>query len=194
MVTLHAPFVRKKGWQNILPRTVPLGIGGLGGQVPAFIGRLGDVRLGGATIGQPTVIFSQTSTGLLAQSDADGRIGGDLLSRFTAIFDYPHKMLYLRPNITTAFPPMRYYGLHYLPPVTASGGYQIERVDSDSPAASAGVHVGDVLYAVDGRAVAGLDLDAMRDLLDASGSERTLEVGSADGRARRQVKLTGITY
>ena len=79
-----------------------------------------------------------------------------------------------------------YFGIGTLLQNTANGEIEIVRVFPDSPAEAAGVHVGDVILAVDGIAVSGVDgrsyLEAVRRVRGGEGTEVTLTVRRDGGR------------
>src|SRR5207237_892827 len=107
----------------------------------------------------PITNFSTAKAGILAQSDMAGIIGGEILRRFTVIFDYPRKQLILEPNARFAEPyDFDMSGLM----VTAHGDdlktFRVHHVISPSPAYDSGLRVGDVITAIDGQPAADLSL------------------------------------
>jgi carboxyl-terminal processing protease len=73
---------------------------------------------------------------------------------------------------------------------TASGGAQIGRVFPDSPAAGAGLGVGDLIVDVDGKDISGLTLPVLVGLIEGpAGSPVTLTVRPAAGGSERDVVL-----
>jgi membrane-associated protease RseP (regulator of RpoE activity) len=96
----------------------------------------------------------------------DGLLGHSFLRRFRVVFDFVHTILWLEP-VAHDYDVRRYEYTHV--------GVQIERVDSvlvvsgvveESPAAKAGIERGDELIEVDGRALDGLELIEVIELLE----------------------------
>ena len=107
------------------------------------VGRLGvDVQLAGIRIERP----------LVETGDGMALLGTDVMHRFAWTFDQRSR----RVEIVAAspeplrMPPLR--GTGAVPMVT-SGGYEVVRVFDDSPAARAGLRVGDIIVAVDSRSI-----------------------------------------
>jgi Aspartyl protease/PDZ domain len=78
--------------------TVPHFSNGIGGDFRNVEGRVDSLRIATIEIDKPLVIFSEADTGLTSTRKYDGSIGGDILSRFTIVFDYPQKIVILKPN------------------------------------------------------------------------------------------------
>lgn len=96
-----------------------------------------------------------------------------------------------------------YYGIGTLLQNTAEGEIGIVRVFPDSPAEAAGLHVGDVIVAVDGDAVSGADgrsyLEAVRRMRGGEGTRVTLTVRRDGERmaipvTRGDVKISYASY
>jgi hypothetical protein len=93
-VILNAPFVREGGLLegNTWPR---VGVGGLGGTMPAREGRLEWVKMGTARVDAPEALLSEATGGLYASGEFDGNIGGAVLRQFVVTFDLPHERMML---------------------------------------------------------------------------------------------------
>ncbi len=194
-VTFSTPFVKRSGWEAFAPKTVP-GTGfGIGGRSDERRGRLKEIRLGGVVLSAPYADFSFNTRGAMTETDSDGLLGGDILQRFTAIFDYERSALYLKPNGEIAAPfPYRYFGLTIGLTRSAGGGWPILRVDDNSPAARAGLKTGDVVYALDGEPLATLSRDAFGQRLSGGKTgERIFSAGDGKGEKKRDVRITPIT-
>src|SRR6185503_15977758 len=74
-----------------MKNTITARAGGVGGEFEMIIGRIDSVALGGFTIEQPVGLFPES--GQFAASEAIGNLGGQILRRFRAVFDYPHRRL-----------------------------------------------------------------------------------------------------
>ncbi|MBR3274135.1 MAG: S41 family peptidase [Clostridia bacterium] len=96
-----------------------------------------------------------------------------------------------------------YFGIGTLLQNSEEGEIELIRVFPNSPAEAAGLHVGDVILAVDGEAVSGADglsyLDAVRRMRGGAGSEVTLTVRRDGERmaipvTRGEVKVSYASY
>jgi PDZ domain/Aspartyl protease len=89
----------------------------------------------------------------------NGSVGGDLLSRFTVIFNFPGEMMYIKKN--ASFKKKFYYSLSGIT-LRAKGPklreYEISDVRTNTTAATAGLKVGDVIVSVNGVSVADYEL------------------------------------
>jgi len=75
----------------------------------------------------------------------------------------------------------RFYGFRIATPSPNSAGPRIDRVDPGTPAAAAGLEVGDVVQAISGQTIDDAD-DAREALFTAFGEGQALELRTADGR------------
>jgi len=142
------------------------------------IGRVHAIQFGKVTLANPIAIFPAKS-GATAGVPGDfiAAIGGEVLDRFTIILDYPAQLLFLEPNrrfpeIFTA--DMSGLTLIAIPPAFQS--FEVARVAEKSPAASAGIEVGDMISEADGNPLAGDTLDQLRALLREADSSHTLTI------------------
>jgi hypothetical protein len=89
----------------------------------------------------------------------NGSVGGDLLSRFTVIFNFPGEMMYIKKN--ASFKKKFYYSLSGIT-LRAKGPklreYEISDVRTNTTAAAAGLKVGDVIVSVNGVRVSDYEL------------------------------------
>ena len=94
-----------------------------------------------------------------------GIIGGEVLRRFTVVFDYSRNQMILEPNVHFAEP--YEFDLAGLMPVAEGANldvFRVYHVIDGSPAQEAGVRTGDVISAIDGRTSADLSLEQVRRL------------------------------
>jgi S1-C subfamily serine protease len=116
-----------------------------------------------------------------------GVYGEPLLSRFNATYDYARKTVWLEPLPQVGPLPPNRAGLS-VARKTAGGPLAVSSVAEGSPAAEAGLKLGDVVRSVNGQAaetLARADVQAL--FLEAPGARVTLEVGSD---TPRRVQLT----
>ena len=186
-LVLNKPFCEAHGLVPARTITAPFGIG-VGGETKQYIGRVPRVQLGGVALTDLVAGFSQDVKGAGADPDRAGLIGGEVLRRFTTVWDYTRGQLFLEPNAHFAEP--YEYDMSGLllagvgePPDT----FRVHRVVADSPAAEAGLQEGDVVAAVDGRPAREYTLEQVRLALKERGRQVRLTVQRAG--AEREVVL-----
>jgi S1-C subfamily serine protease len=146
----------------------------VGGSTEARIARLPGIRIGSFDIAGPVVTLGVTqSRGV--RSDASGRIGGELLRRFTVAINYRARTMTLVPNGSLAEPfeaDMSGISLRMDP----DNSLVVARVEEGSPGAESGVRAGDRLLTLDGVAVSQMPLDTVRAAFRREGASSRLRV------------------
>jgi hypothetical protein len=137
---------------------------GVGGPTKAYVVRLQQIRLGPVTIAAPVAGLSESAHGSFSDPNFDGNIGSGLLEQFVVTFDYGHQMMYLQP-IEPRPPDTGDFDRSGLWINAAHGGYEVTSVAEASPAAQAGLVVGDVIMELDGQPAAAQHLSDARQLL-----------------------------
>lgn len=154
------------------PNTVSSAIGrGLGGVITGKIGRIESLKLGQYTLNNVLANFpdpnSYMDTLKSTLTFRHGTIGGEILSRFTVIFNYSEGKLYLRKN--REFKKEFYLNLSGID-LKAKGSklsiFEVYGVRKLSPADKAGVLTGDVLISISGIPVTSLSLNQVNAILN----------------------------
>jgi hypothetical protein len=151
---------------------------GIGGVITGQIARIRAIDLDGYKV--PNVISnfpdpnSYMDTLKVSRTVfRNGSIGGELLSRFTVIFDFPREKIYLKKNHD--YNKEFYYNLSGLT-LKAKGSrlrkFEVTDVREDSPAAKAGLQTGDFVIAVNGLPVTDLDLNSVNGFLNSKPGKR----------------------
>ena len=178
---LSAPFSKTHHVADSMARTISASSLGAGGASKELAGRIEGLGLGPYLLRSPIVELSpDLKEGLLAGPEIGALVGGEILERFTVTFDYPHRRILLKPNGRFADPFLAdESGLSMIATGPAFHRLEIDDVESGSPADTAGVRIGDVITAVDGRTAAELDLQTIGGLLQQVGRtiRMTLERG-----------------
>jgi predicted aspartyl protease len=135
---------------------------GLSGDLYGHKGRLSSLWLGGQPIPQPIVSYPEAEYiyNLINSEMRNGSIGGEILRRFTATFDYHNSRLILRPN--TSYKEKFYYnmsGLEIINPVPGIPVFTINNVTKGSPAHEAGLQKNDQILSVNFRSHSDLSLN-----------------------------------
>ena len=145
--------------------------------------RLPDVVISAHRLHQVVAELSLAKGGLFGSDGWTGNLGAELWRRFTVIIDYPTKTIYLQPNAayTDAFVGPR----SGLTPRIENGLIIVREVIGNSPAAEAGVLVGDAVLAVNGVMLAATTFPALSAALrQPAGTKVTLRLRAANGTER----------
>jgi hypothetical protein len=172
---------------------------GLGGEITGQIGRIKALEIANYTVKGVIANFPDADTYLdsmkISRTVArNGSIGGELLSRFTVIFNFPGERIYLKKN-----PAMKkefYFSLSGLT-IRARGArlrnFEIADVRENSSAEKADVRKGDKIISVNGLDVEELDLNIINGLLNSKpGKKITLMIQRDGVNAKREFRLENI--
>jgi hypothetical protein len=151
---------------------------GLGGIITGQIGRIKGINLGGYQIDDVIVSFPDPNSYIdslkISRTVArNGSVGGELLSRFTIIFDFPREKFYLKSN--SSIRKKFHYSLSGIT-VKAKGArlrkFEITDIRPGSSADIAGVQAGDSIVAVNGLPAGELDLNSINGYLNSRPGKR----------------------
>ena len=140
---------------------------GVGGAITTYLARIPEMTLGDTRNGVTFKGFegglkqAQKGSGFDPKSkDIAGSIGTRTLQHFTVTFDYGHRKLYLvkNKNFDAPFPMLR----HGFTAPFGGAEHAVLSVMPNSPAAEAGMSVGDKIVSVDGVTYESKNLDAVR--------------------------------
>ena len=166
---LNAWFQTFKAESVHLPqKTIPGTIGqGLNGEIKGRIGRIPQIFLGSYCLKNSIVAFpdSVCIADIIGSSNRDGTIGSQILSRFNYFIDYQQKLFYFKPNgnfvnkftyniagieVAQIFP--------FLPQT------EVWKVWDNSPAAKAGIQLGDQIVEVNGKRAFELNINEIKNI------------------------------
>jgi hypothetical protein len=137
---------------------------GLGGLITGRLARIRSLRVGRYTISNmiasfpdPNSYFDTLRTGRIVYRN--GSIGGEVLSRFQVVFDFPREKIYLKPN--HSFRKNSYYNMSGIT-VKATGSslreFIVVEVRGQSAAFKMGVKVGDRIFSINNTLTSEMDL------------------------------------
>jgi Aspartyl protease/PDZ domain len=160
--TLDDSFIAKSTGPQ---REVVSGVG-LGKEFKSTVGKVSRVRLG-------RVSFENVYAG----AGGVALIGGEILRRFTVIFDYAHSYMILEPNqhLKDAFL-WDASGILSLRLVPESGKFSVNSVLHGSPASESGLREGDLIQSIDGLSSEHFTLQQVQSIFLRVGAEHHLTV------------------
>jgi C-terminal processing protease CtpA/Prc len=158
-------------------RPAPFGFG-VGGETRTRVGRIPRFTLGGFDLASVVTGFSRDTKGADSTGEIAGNIGGDLLRRFTVTIDYARQKMYLAPNQGLGRP--FEYDMFGALLLRDGDAFVLQRVVDGSPAARAGLAVGDAIVSVDGKPASRLSFESVRQLfVSRPGKTVTLKIRNA---------------
>lgn len=169
---------------------------GLGGIITGQIGRIKALELGHYEIDNVICNFPDPNSYMDSIKNnrlvfRNGAIGGEILSRFTVIFNLPGDKIYFKKN--SSFKKEFYFNLSGLT-LKAKGSrlrkYEITDVRESSSAAAAGLQKGDIVLVVNGISSNELDLNSVNGLFNSRPGRRIyLEIERDGVRMKKEFKL-----
>ncbi len=150
---------------------------GIGGVILGQIARIKSLDLGTYHFRDLIANFPDGNSYIdtLKASDVyrNGSVGGEILSRFTTVYNFPQEKLYLRKN--TSFNKKFNYNMTGIT-LKAKGSrlrkYEITDVRKDSPADKSGVQSGDEVIMVNGLPAADMDLNSINSYFNSKPGKR----------------------
>lgn len=177
-------------------KTVSSTIGrGLGGAIIGKVGRIQSLQLGNISIPNVLANFPDANSYMdTLKSTAvfrNGSIGGEVLTRFTVVFDYPREQFFIKKN--GDFKKPFYFNLSGIT-VRAIGGkldvFEIIEVQSQSAGERAGIQLGDRILAINNFDAEVLHLNNINSLLNSKpGKKVRLELLRNGQRIQKTILL-----
>ena len=173
--TYRANFQGVSGW-------------GIGGPVRSFMIRAHTLRIGSIEMHDLIARLFLNKSGATATSSKAGLIGPDVLKQFVFFCDYSRSRLIFEKN--SSFGVRDHYDRAGIWISQRGDQFEIFDVIPGGPADAAGLKVGDVVLAIDGKSTAQLSLTQVRDQWknSAPGTVFSLQLRGSDGKTR-EVKL-----
>lgn len=167
----------------------------LGGIITGKTGRIEKFELGKFALDKVLVNFPDTNSYLDTLKHSltfrNGSVGGEILCRFTTVFNFPQGKLYLKKN--SDFKKEFYFNLSGLE-MKAKGSklnvYEVMDVRDLSPAREAGIQAGDIIISVNGTQTKNMKLGQVNALLNsAPGRKISLEIQRDQDRQKIEFLL-----
>ncbi len=168
---------------------------GLGGEIMGKIGRIESLQMGTykinnvvANFPDPNSYFDSLKVGKIFRN---GSIGGELMSRFHIVYDFPQEKIFFKKN--ASFKKGFHHNLSGLT-IKAKGAklniFEITEVRDESAAKKAGLKVGDIIESVNGVTLQFLNLSLVNGLLNNKPRKKVkLEVNRDGNRVKTTVVL-----
>ena len=145
----------KKESVHIPSKNIRATIGhGLNGEIIGKIGRIFQIYVGNYGLKNPIVSFPDSASiaGIVGNSDRDGTVGSQILSRFNYFIDYSQKQFYFKPNWNFKKPfSYNIAGIEITQILPFVPQTEVWKVWENSPGALAGVQEGDQIIEVNGQ-------------------------------------------
>jgi hypothetical protein len=151
-IVLTAPFVKE---HRLFPKggLIYRSPGGVGGGYSEMHAAAKTFAFAGKTYHDVPVSIPQVASGFFATRGVAGNLGSGFLSRFTVVFDYRAQTVTFVPNRNVAMP-FRADHIGWSVGQVAPSDFQVNQVVPGSPAAHAGIAIGDRITAFAGNRVA----------------------------------------
>lgn len=170
---------------------------GLGGAITGRMARILELQLGRFALKRPTVSFPDIETYLDTLTTAsavfrNGTIGGEVLTRFDVIFDFPGEAIYFRRN--GSYKASFFYNLSGIT-VKAEGTrlrrYVIAEIRANSAGEQAGLQVGDAVLSINGVRTTELNLSTLQANLNSKPGKRIrIEIERNAERIKKEFRLS----
>jgi hypothetical protein len=169
---------------------------GLGGVITGQIGRIQSLKMGRYDVREVIANFPDPNSYMdtLKVSRAvvrNGAIGGEILSRFRVIFNFPDEEMYIKKN--PSFKKRFYYNMSGLTLKAIGSGlkrFEITNVRVNSPGERAGLVEGDHVLMINGVDTTNLDLNMVNAYFNMKPGKRiVLEVDREGKRMRKEFYL-----
>lgn len=166
-------WARANGLADTLKRGVETVSYGSGGASPNWVSRVLSVEVGGVELRNQIVRYAEDRSGAFSSRTEAANIGTDTLSNFVLDFDYRHGVVWFEFRPGHVSRPFNRAGMSAVK--DDPGAFRVTLVVPHSPAAQAGLELGDLILAVDdvpARQLSGSNLSDK--LIQAAGTEVVL--------------------
>lgn len=189
-ITFNTPFVDRNRLLNSVSKSNQSRLGGVGGSAVAFSGRLKSIKLGSFQLENLIARFSRARRGDDASAKYDGLIGGEILRRFSVVFDYSRRRMMLEPNAQFSGPyEADMSGLDLATEGEDFSVVVVNEVEKGSPAEKAGIQGEDTITAIDGRPVKEFTITEIRQMFMQDGKEYLISLKRGQKKMQTKLKL-----
>ena len=122
-------------------------VGGIGGSRVDNYLKTKQITIGGKSINDIRITYSENEQGAMADSRYEGLVGNALFARFDVIFDFANWVIYLRPNKNFYKPQPNFYSMALTP---KGDHWRVNALLEGGNAERAGLRQGDRIEAING--------------------------------------------
>ena len=138
-------------------------VGGIGGSRVDNYLKTKQITIGGKSINDIRITYSENEQGAMADSRYEGLVGNALFARFDVIFDFATWVIYLRPNKNFDKPLPNFYSMALTP---KGDHWRVNALLEGGNAERAGLRQGDRIEAINGIKASDSDKSAIEPLPD----------------------------
>ncbi|HEX8811619.1 MAG TPA: aspartyl protease family protein [Terracidiphilus sp.] len=191
---LYRPFVEKHHLLQEKPPGIDSYGFGLGGEFSERLGRVASLKSGALEIKEPVTAFSTSHGGATSGHGYDGTIGGEILSHFRVILDYPDQRVILEPASNFAEPwESDTSGAIFRATDSSLRTISVAHVLDNTPAAAGGLKGGDIISSVNEQKASSLGVDGLRRLFYSPGKYH-LEIQRGQKTLEADITTTSPLY
>ena len=188
-IDLLKPFVEKNNLVAHYNAKIEAVTGwGVGGAARSLVTRAEVLRLGTVEVARPVTELSLQKKGSFTSEYVAGNVGAGVLKRFNITFDYPRQQLIFERNANYDKPDVFDRSGMWLNQSGAS--FEVIDIVAGGPAASAGLHAGDKIQAVDGQSAGKISLAEIRHRFKSDPAGTKLRLTVQSGRNQHDVEVT----
>lgn len=144
-------------------RRMKFEVGGIGGSRTDNYLTTKQITIGGKSINNIRITYSENEKGSLADSRYDGLVGNALFARFDVIIDFVNWVIYLRPNKNFDKPQPNFYSMAFTP---NGDHWKVNALLEGGNAERAGLRQGDRIEAINGIKASDSNKSALQPLPD----------------------------
>ncbi|MEJ7643219.1 MAG: aspartyl protease family protein [Chryseolinea sp.] len=168
---------------------------GLGGEIVGKVGRIESISVGSFVLHKAIANFPDPNSYIdsikVGNIFRHGAIGGEILSRFVVIFNFPREKVYLKKN--SAFKRNFYYNLSGIT-IKAKGSqlttFEVTEIRDKSPSKLSGVEPGDIIVTLNGIPAQNLDLNMVNGMLNSKpGKKIKIEIVRNGENFKKEIEL-----
>lgn len=185
-LTLYAPFVEKNRLrEKYAPKVETITGWGIGGPVRAQVTRAKKISVGKFNVENTVARLPIVKSGAFMDASVMGSVGTGFLKRFTVTFDYSRRQLIFAKNRNFSAPDEYDRAGMWLS--QRANVFEVLDVSADSPAAKAGIKIGDKILAVNNQASDKLFLPDVRLMLKRADLNEPVKLSVQTGTFSRDV-------
>lgn len=160
----------------------------MSGEIYGHLARIDYVKMGDYCLDEVIVSFpdEETYSDSLSVVKRNGTLGGEILSKYTVIFDYFDSKMYLKKNhkYNDSFE-YNMSGIDFVAKGTELNRFVVNKIRPGSPAEEAGVKVNDVILVVNGQRSKDYNLSQLYNLMNSREGRKIKIIVEREGLEKR---------